>query len=73
VLYKNCLIRNAYKILVRKSEGNKPLGRSRRIWENNNRMDLGEMVWEFSDWMHLTRHRDQWRALVNTAINLKVP
>jgi hypothetical protein len=52
-------IRNAYKILLRKSEGKKPLGRTRHIWEDNIRMDLWETWWEGVDWMHLAQERDQ--------------
>jgi hypothetical protein len=62
-------MKNAYKILVRKSEGKRTLGRPKRRWVDNIRMDLRESV----DWMHLARDRYQWRALVNTALNLPVP
>jgi hypothetical protein len=64
---------NACNILVRKPEGKRSLGRSRSKWESNIRMDLREIVWEYVDWMHLTQDRDQWRALVNTVNNLRVP
>jgi hypothetical protein len=60
---------NVYKILVGKYEGKRPLGRPRRIWEDNIRMDLKEVgwnVWTGFDWL-----RDQWRALVNTVMNFR--
>jgi hypothetical protein len=64
--------RNAYRILVGKPEGKRPLGRPRRMWEDNIRMDLGEIGWGRMDWIDLAEDRDQWRALVNTVINLRV-
>jgi hypothetical protein len=64
---------NAYWILVRKLEGNRSLGRPRRRWENNITMDLREIGWGGMDWMYLAEVRDQWRALVNTVMNLRVP
>jgi hypothetical protein len=65
--------RNAYRILVGKPEGKRPLGRHRRRWEDNIRMDLEEIGWEVVDWVDLAQDRDQWRALVNTVMNLRVP
>jgi hypothetical protein len=65
--------RNAYRILVGKSEGKRPLGRLRRRWEDNIRMDLREIGWSSVDWIDLAQDRDQWRALVNTIMNLRVP
>jgi hypothetical protein len=65
-------MRNAYKILIRKSEGKIPLGRPRRSLEDNIRMDLREEVWEGVDWMNLAQNRDQWRAVVNTVMKLQV-
>jgi hypothetical protein len=65
--------RNAYRILVGKSEGKRPLGRPRHRWEDNIRMDLGEIGLGGMDWIDLAQDRDQWRALVNTEINLRVP
>jgi hypothetical protein len=66
-------IKNAYKILVGKPEGNKQLGRPRRRWEDNITMDLKEIEWEVVDWIQLARDRDQWRALANTVMNLRDP
>jgi hypothetical protein len=51
--------KNAYRILVGKPEGNRPLGRPRRRWENNNRMDLREIGWGGMDWIDLAQYRDQ--------------
>jgi hypothetical protein len=65
--------RNIYRILVGKPEGKRRLGRPRRRWENNIKMDLGEMRWGGMDWIHLAQDRDQCRALVNTVMNLRVP
>jgi hypothetical protein len=65
-------IRNAYSIVVGKTYWKKLLGRSRCKWEDNIRMNIREIGWEFVDWMHLTQDRDQWRALVNTVMNLRV-
>jgi hypothetical protein len=65
--------RNAYRILVGKPEEKRPVGRPRRRREDNIRMDLGEIRWGGTDWIDLAQDRDQWRALVNTVINLRVP
>jgi hypothetical protein len=65
--------RNACRILVGKPEGKKPPGRPRRRWVNNIKMDLREIEWCCMDWIELARDRDQWRALVNMVMNLKVP
>jgi hypothetical protein len=62
-----------YKILVGKPEGKRPLGRPRRRWENNIKMDRREIGWGGMDWITLVQDRDQWRALMNTVINLRVP
>jgi hypothetical protein len=61
-------MRNAYSVLVGKPEGKRPLGRSRRRWRDSIRMHLRKMVW--GEWMHLAQDRDQWRAVVNTVMNL---
>jgi hypothetical protein len=65
--------RNAYRILVGKQEGKRPLGRPRCRWEDNINMDLQEIGWGSMDWTDLAQDRDQWRALVNTVMNLWIP
>jgi hypothetical protein len=65
--------RNAYRISVGKPKGRNQLGRRRRRWEDNVRMDLREIGWDGEDWIDLAQDRDQWRALVNTIMNLRVP
>jgi hypothetical protein len=65
--------RNACRILVRNPEGKRPLGRPRRRWVNNIRMDLRETGWDGVDWINLAYDRDHWRVLVNTLIKLRVP
>jgi hypothetical protein len=64
---------NAYRILVGKPEGKSPLGKPRRTWVDNNEMNLREFVWDGMDWIDLAQDRNQWRALVNTVMNLRVP
>jgi hypothetical protein len=56
-----------------KPEGKRPLRRSRRRWVDNIKMDLREIGWGGMDWIDLAQDRDQWRALVNTVMNLRVP
>jgi hypothetical protein len=56
-----------------KPEGKRPRDRPRNRWEDNIRMDLREIGWEGVDWMHLAEDSDQWRAVVNTIINVRVP
>jgi hypothetical protein len=65
--------RNAYRILVGKPEGKRPLGRPKRRWVDNIKMDLREKGLDGLDWVELAQDRDQWRALVNTVMNLRVP
>jgi hypothetical protein len=65
--------RNAYRILVGNPEGKRPLGRPRRRWVDNIKMDLREIRWDGIDWIDLAQDRDQWRALVNAVMNLRVP
>jgi hypothetical protein len=65
--------RNSYRNLVRKPNGKRPLGRPRRRWVDNIKIDLRETGWGGMDWIDLAQDRDQWRALVNTAMNLRVP
>jgi hypothetical protein len=64
---------NAYRILVGKPEGKRPLGRPRRRWVDNIKMDLIEVGWDGRDWIDLAQNRDRWRALVNAVMNLRVP
>jgi len=64
---------NAYSILVGKPEVKRPLGRPRHKGKNNIRMDLRKTRCEVMNWIHVIQDRDQWRALVNTAIKLRVP
>jgi hypothetical protein len=61
------------RILVGKPEGKRPLGRPRCRWVDNIKMDLREIGWSRVDWMDMAQDRDQWRALVNTVLNLRVP
>jgi hypothetical protein len=63
---------NAQKILVGKPDGKRPLGRPRCRWVDNIRMDLREIGWGGMDWIDVAQDRDEWRALVNTAMNLRV-
>jgi hypothetical protein len=65
--------RNAYRIFVGKPEGKRPLGRLRRRWVDNVKIDLREIEWDGIDWIDLARDMDQWRALVNMAMNFRVP
>jgi hypothetical protein len=65
--------RNAYRLLVGKPEGKRPLGRPRRRQANNIRMDLGEVGWGDVDWIGLAQNKNRWRALVNSVMNLRVP
>jgi hypothetical protein len=64
--------RNVYKVLMRKPEGKRPLGRPRRRWEDGIRMDLREIGWGSVDWIQLAQDRDRWQAFVNTVMNLRV-
>jgi hypothetical protein len=65
--------RNAYRLLVGKVEGRRPLGRPRRRWVVNIKMDLGEVGWGDVDWIGLAKDRNRWRARVNSVLNLRVP
>jgi hypothetical protein len=64
---------NAYRILVGNPEGKIPMGRPRRRWVNNIKMNLREIGWGGGDWIDLAQDRDQWRALVNAVMNFRVP
>jgi hypothetical protein len=64
--------RGAYRALVGKPEGRRPLGRPRRRWEDNIKMDLRKVGWGGMDWINLAQDRDRWRALVNEAMNFLV-
>jgi hypothetical protein len=65
--------RNAYRILAGTPEGRRPLGRTRRRWVDNIKIDLREIECDSMDWIDLAQDRDQWRALVNTVMNLGIP
>jgi hypothetical protein len=65
--------RNAYRLFVGKPEGRRPLGRPRRGWVDNIRMDLGEVGWGDVDWIGVAKDRNRWRAVVNSVLNLRVP
>jgi hypothetical protein len=58
-----------YRVLVRKPEGKRPLGRSRRRWEDGIKTDLGEIGFERVEWIYLAKDRDRWRAVVNMVTN----
>jgi hypothetical protein len=63
--------RSAYRMLVGRPEGRRPLGRPRRRWEDNIKMDLQDMGWGI-EWIGLPQDRDRWRAVVNAVMNLRV-
>jgi hypothetical protein len=65
--------RNVYRLLVGKSEGKRPLGRSRRRWIDNFKMGLLEIGLSVVDWIGLAQDRYRWRALVNAVMNFRVP
>ena len=62
-----------YRVLVGNPEGRRPLGRPRRRWVDNIRMDLQEVGFGCMDWIELVHDRDSWRALVSAVMNLRVP
>jgi len=65
--------RAVYRVLVGKAEGRRPLGRPRRRWADNIRMDLQVVGWVYRDWTGLAQDRDSWRTLVSAVMNLRVP
>jgi len=65
--------RGVYRVLVGKPEGKRPLGRPRRRWEDNIKMDLQEVGCRCMDWIGLAQDRDGWRALVTAVMNFRVP
>jgi hypothetical protein len=65
--------RNAYRILAGSPEGKRPLGRPRRRWVDSIKKDVREIGWDGVDWIGLAQDSDQWRALLNTVMNLRVP
>ena len=67
------LRRGVYRILMGKPEGKRPLGRPRRRWEDNIKMDIWEMLCGGMDWLDLAEDRDMWQAFVNVVMNLRFP
>ena len=65
--------RGVYGVLVRKPEGKRPLGRPRRKWDDNIKKDFQDVGCEGMDWIDVAQDRDRWRALMNAALNLRVP
>ena len=65
--------RDVYRVSVGKPEGKRPLGRPRRRWEDNIKMNLQEVGCGGVDWIELAQDRDRWRALVNAVMSLRVP
>jgi len=65
--------RRVHRVLVGKPEGKRPLGRPRRRWEDNIKMDFQEVGGGCGDWMELNQDRDRWRTLVSTVMNLRLP
>ena len=65
--------RAVYRVLMGKPERKRPLGRSRRRWEDNIKMDVQEVGGSCGDWMELAQDRDRWRALVSAVMNFQVP
>jgi ribosome biogenesis protein Nip4 len=66
-------VRGTYNILVGRSEARRPLGRPKRRWEDNIKIELREIGFGDVNWIHLAEDRDRWRALVNKVMNLQVP
>jgi hypothetical protein len=64
--------RNAYRILMGNPEGKRLLGRPRRMWVDNIKLELREIGWSGMDWSDLTQDKDQWRVVVNTVMSFRV-
>jgi hypothetical protein len=65
--------RGAYRVLVGRTDGKRPLERPRRSWEDNIKMDLPEVGWGGTDWIVMAQDKDRWRALVNVVTKFRVP
>jgi hypothetical protein len=65
--------RGAYRILVGRPEGKRPLERPRHRWEDNIKMDLQEVEWGCMDWIDMAQDKNRWQAVVNVVMNLRVP
>jgi hypothetical protein len=72
-MWHECGRRGMHMILVGKPKGKRPLRRPRRMWLDNIKIDIREIEWNGVDWIDMAQIRDQWRALVNTVLNLRVP
>jgi hypothetical protein len=66
-------VRGVYRVLVGRPEGERPLGRPRRRWDDNIKLDLREIETDVVNWIQLSQDRVQWRASINTVMNLRVP
>jgi hypothetical protein len=64
--------RGAYRIFVWRTEGRRPIGRPRRTWEDNIKMDLQKVRWGGMDWIDMAQDRDRWRAFVSAVMELRV-
>jgi hypothetical protein len=64
---------SVYRVLVGKPKGKRPVGRPRRKWEDNIKMDIQELGYGGTDWIDRGQDRDRWRALVNVVMNIRVP
>ena len=73
VVFCQVEVSGVHRVLVGKPEGKKPLGRPRRRWEDNIKMDLQEVGGSCGDWMELAQDRDRWRTFVDTVRNFRVP
>jgi hypothetical protein len=71
-VFRNGKKGNAYRMLVTKPEGKRPLGRALLRWVDSTEIYLGQSGWGGKDWIDLAQNRNQWRALVNTVMNLQV-